>query len=330
MTIDGTRFLLANIYAPSGGGAATVSARKKIFTNISARISSYTNAEFVILGGDFNCTLNTQMDRSRFTIYPDRSLPSLNQVIHELNLEDIWRTFHPHEREYTLCSTVGTYTRIDRFYTTRPARGIFESCEIIPFAHSDHDMVTLKLNFSNVELGPGLWKMNTSILTEIEYQDKIKCALEDWKTKKDNFPSLAEWWDEGKYEIGRLTKSFCFARKRKIKQKKNNLYKQLRNANKKAQLTGDTKFKELAKRISADIKSIETYEANGTKIRAKAQWTEEGEKVTKYFCNLEKKNDGETALCVLSKTHMVSPKQKVQILQKQCDHFIKTSMPKKK
>ena len=129
-------------------------------------------------------------------------------------------------------------------------------------------MVTLSINLSKIELGPGVWKLNTSILPDPDYQTQVNLFWNLWKTKKQDFPSLTEWWDEGKFEIGRLTKSFCLTRKKRLLIKKSNLYKQLRNAKKKADLTSETRFFELVKNISHEIKTIESYEAKGMKIRA--------------------------------------------------------------
>ena len=70
------------------------------------------------------------------------------------------------------------------------------------------------------------------------------------------------------------------------------MYKQLRNLNSKAQITGEPRFINLAKKVSEEIKQIETQQAEGIKLRAKARWAEEGEKVTKYFCNFEKIKTG--------------------------------------
>ena len=41
------------------------------------------------------------------------------------------------------------------------------------------------------------------------------------------------------------------------------------------------------------IKEIEIKEAEGAKIRSKAQWREQGETSSRYFCSLEKKRGAE-------------------------------------
>ena len=41
------------------------------------------------------------------------------------------------------------------------------------FAHSDHDKVTIKLDLSEIERGPGLWKISNSYLHEPDYVKEI-------------------------------------------------------------------------------------------------------------------------------------------------------------
>ena len=62
--------------------------------------------------GDFNSPL-TPMDRSAKQKI-NKETQVLNDTLHEMDLIDIFRTFHPNAEEKTfLSSTYGSYTRID-------------------------------------------------------------------------------------------------------------------------------------------------------------------------------------------------------------------------
>ena len=187
ITINKKRILLLNIYAPCG---AYMKERRSFFSKINDKIKQYPNCDFIILAGDFNCTIDNDLDRSRPTTHIDGSTRSLKDIISQNDLEDIWRTFHPRQKQFTHTSTIGTLTRLDRIYTSRAARVAFESAGIEPFPHSDHDCITLKLNFDEVKIGKGSWKLNTKVLTDDNYQKLIKDLLERWKTKKQDFTSL--------------------------------------------------------------------------------------------------------------------------------------------
>ena len=49
-------------------------------------------------------------------------------------------------------------------------------------------------------------------------------------------------------------------------------------------------------KIYQEIKQLETLEAEGAKIRSKAQWREDGETSSRYFCSLEKKRRAEKSI----------------------------------
>ena len=55
-------------------------------------------------------------------------------------------------------------------------------------------------------------------------------------------------------------------------------------------LNSEANFNEYTK-CKKDLELIYERIAEGVKIRSKCQWYEEGEKSTKFFLNLEKKND---------------------------------------
>ena len=42
--------------------------------------------------------------------------------------------------------------------------------------------------------------------------------------------------------------------------------------------------------VKSEVEALEREEANGAIIRSKARWAEAGERYTKYFLNLEKRN----------------------------------------
>ena len=49
-------------------------------------------------------------------------------------------------------------------------------------------------------------------------------------------------------------------------------------------------------KINQEIKQLETLEAEGAKIRSRAQWREDGETSSRYFCSLEKKRRAEKSM----------------------------------
>ena len=62
---------------------------------------------------------------------------------------------------------------------------------------------------SLVPPGPGLWKLNVSVLEEEEYFQLIRDVWSTWRRRKHLLPSLAKWWEVGKSRIKGLTISYC-------------------------------------------------------------------------------------------------------------------------
>ena len=104
-----------------------------------------------IIVGDFNIPL-TPMDRSaKQKIHMETQ--TLNDTIDQLDLIDIYRTFHPKTMNFTFfSSTPGTFSRIDHILDQKYSLGKKKKkkkkkIEIILSIFSDHNAVRLDLNY---------------------------------------------------------------------------------------------------------------------------------------------------------------------------------------
>ena len=95
---------IINIYAPNIGAPQYV---RQMLTSMKWEINSNT-----IIVGDFNTPL-TPMDRST-TQQTDKEKQTLNDTIDQLDLIDIYRTFHPKITNFTIFSSAHrTFSKID-------------------------------------------------------------------------------------------------------------------------------------------------------------------------------------------------------------------------
>lgn len=116
---------------------------KKVFDLIPDM--SQTN---LIVGGDFNCVLDAYLDRSSSKRAPQSS--SRNTFINNSNLVNIWRLFHPTERDYTFHSQVhNLYTCIDYFLVENQFISNIMDNKIHDILISGHAPVTFELAFNN-------------------------------------------------------------------------------------------------------------------------------------------------------------------------------------
>uniref|UniRef100_A0A8W4F8J6 Endonuclease/exonuclease/phosphatase domain-containing protein n=1 Tax=Sus scrofa TaxID=9823 RepID=A0A8W4F8J6_PIG len=111
----------------------------QILTDIKGEIDGNT------IIGDFNTPL-TAMDRSsRQKINKETQV--LNVALDQMDLIDIYRTFHPKTTEYTFFSSAhGTFSKIDHILGYKSNLSNFKKIEIISSIFSDHNAIRLEIN----------------------------------------------------------------------------------------------------------------------------------------------------------------------------------------
>ena len=114
--------------------------KNQLITNIKKLINSNT-----IIVGDFNTPL-TAMDRSSNQKINKETM-ALNDTLDQMDLTDIFRTFHPKAAEYTFFSSAhGTFSRIDNILGHKSALSKYKKIEITLCIFSDHNAMKLEIN----------------------------------------------------------------------------------------------------------------------------------------------------------------------------------------
>ena len=129
---------IINTYAPNIGAPQYV---RQMLMNMKGEIKNNT-----ITVGDFNTPL-TPMDRSTEQKI-NRETQTLSDTMDQLDLIDIYRTFHPKTIYFTFFSSAhGTFSRIDHILGHKSSLGKLQKIEIIPVIFSDHSAVRLDLSY---------------------------------------------------------------------------------------------------------------------------------------------------------------------------------------
>ena len=112
-----------------------------MLTTMKGEIDSNT-----IIVGDFNTPL-TPMDRSSKQKI-NKETQALNDRIDQIDLIDIYRTFHPKVAECTFFSSAhGTFSRIDHILGNKSSLRKFKKIEIVSSIFSDHNTTRLEINY---------------------------------------------------------------------------------------------------------------------------------------------------------------------------------------
>ena len=176
---------IRNIFSPTNP-----TERKHFYINLQ-KLIDYDRK--TIIAGYFNIIENLFLDRTGGN--PNEThiigFETLKTVKNKLNLIDIWRKNNPFQKSFTYNNADNTiHTRLDRFYINKTIKTI--KCQIIPNTISDHYSVSLHIQINkNEPKGPGIWKLNTSILTHKTFQNIFKQVWKDWQNEKTKYKTTA-------------------------------------------------------------------------------------------------------------------------------------------
>ena len=161
---------IINIYAPNIGALRYV---RQLLTSMKGEINNNT-----IILGDFNTPL-TSMDRSTKQKI-NKETQTLNDTTDQLDLIDLYRTFHPQTMNFTFFSSVhGTFARIDHILGHKSHLDTLKIVEIIPNIFSDHNAVRLDLNYRRkIIKHSNIWRLNNTLLNNQQITEEIKKEIQ--------------------------------------------------------------------------------------------------------------------------------------------------------
>lgn len=161
------------------------------------------NSEFILLMGDFNCTLTPSRDRLNSRERNVQISQYLNKIIRELSLNDIWIMTQPLSARGFTFYTENSASRIDYIFCSENLRDSVISSKLIT-SFSDHLALSIHLSgISETPLVRTVWRFNNSLLEDENYVNSINEYLE--YMKRGNIYDSVRWWEEFKRGVFELT-----------------------------------------------------------------------------------------------------------------------------
>ena len=260
--------------------------RADFFTRLLGELVGFKEKDDkLFLLGDFNCVENVTLDRSPPGMKNDSTFYRLSKICDVFDMCDLWRKRFPLEQDFTYFSDHDSFrSRIDRVYVQADALDFCGNVEHIPFAHSDHRIVSFEFcTPSKPPLNRNIgWILHHSLLKDAEFCDLISNFWSRWQSLKNRFTSLQAWWDKGKERIKTLSIKYSHQKSKSNKIILRTLLKRLRNAE------NQGKFP-MIKYLKRRIRVIETEKAKSHYLSAKLEWLENTERCTKTFFSLHAK-----------------------------------------
>jgi len=140
--------------------------RTILYRKLGDILKSFTLDEFIVVGGDWNCTHNFLLDRNNEE--PDSvSASSLKSVLVQNDFIDVWREKNNTVKQYTWTRVSQgriSAARLDRIYIKRKENNRVMECKIVPCCVLDHHFITVNIALINQKCRSPYWKFNKSLL----------------------------------------------------------------------------------------------------------------------------------------------------------------------
>ena len=298
VTAQQQRFTLINIYGPNSDSPS-------FFKKIIQHLEEIGNSDYIICG-DFNLVLDPYIDCSNYkNINNPKSRELLLNYMETNDIIDPFRESNPQLKQYTWRRRNPLkQARLDFFLTSESMSQYIKVSKIGASYRSDHSLVTLELNFTNISHGKSYWKHNNSLLTELEYlktmNKKILVVKKQYALPVYNIDEIENipnteiqfnindqlFLDVLLMELRGQSISYASFKNKQRNNLEKNLIKKItyleNNLN-------EANFGELDI-LKTELQDIRQEKLKGNLIRSRAEYIDKGERPAKYFCGLEKHN----------------------------------------
>ena len=94
---------------------------------------------------------------------------------------------------------------------------------------TDHSLITIKMALHSNQRGPGFWKLNTSFLSDIDYVNQTRTAIQEVLAEYENDDDVnpALLWEMIKLKVREQSLKYAADKKAKLNRKEEELEKRI-------------------------------------------------------------------------------------------------------
>uniref|UniRef100_H2ZY84 Endonuclease/exonuclease/phosphatase domain-containing protein n=1 Tax=Latimeria chalumnae TaxID=7897 RepID=H2ZY84_LATCH len=237
----------------------------------------------LIIGGDNNCTLDTDLDRSsNKPATPTRMAKILRDALEENGMSEIWRHMHQTRIEFSLYPHVHwSFSRINLLLVSKKISYRIEKNYCI----TDHLPIFLDLKTPTNQ--SYRWRFDSTLLNRQEFKDMIsKSILEFLEINMPTAPSPECLWDSLKASLRGLIISYSSKIKRQAQKEYTELEHELKKAKK-----NNTDLHNTVVNLQQKLKNQSVTKAEKAILRIKATYYAQGNRAGKVLAwQLEREN----------------------------------------
>ena len=295
-------YTLVNLYGPNED-------RPAFFCHIGQKLDELP-AENVVIGGDFNFVIDYRRDSNYSRQNNPRARNAFVQVAQEQGLVDIWKMANPDQNTFTWAKRNPYKSgRLDMFFISEHLFSVTLSSAVSPGYRSDHSIVTLHLSSPQKKRGPGLWKFNESLLNDENYDVMVKELIvstikqyaiplysEEFISDYTNFDliqftiSHSLFYETLLMIIRGETVKFSKQKAKKAREKEKEINDKICRIKKFMEENPSPDTFQNLEEAQRDLQELRQPKIQGLITRSRVSWYEDGEKCSKYFLSLEKRN----------------------------------------
>jgi hypothetical protein len=138
--------------------------------------------------------------------------------------------------------------------------------------------------------GPGYWKFNAALLEDKRFVEQLSAKIPSFINQYQDVVDKGLLWELVKMEIRAFTINFSKQRAKHQRDVEAELVKKAQKLKRKLTKKETKEVLDEHDKIIRELDNISFQRTRGACLRSKARWFEWGERSSKYFLNLEKRN----------------------------------------